>query len=94
MATSEENDEIDQSDDRDEVDESQSGPSRRDDAPEGVRNLAVPIGLLIVSILFGVGAWILVVFGAWPAVVLVLLSAVTSAIAVRWIKRAKPASMP
>jgi hypothetical protein len=57
-------------------------------------NLAVPIGLFMFAILFGVAAWILVIFGAWPAVVLVLISAILGIVAVRRIKKIDAPTRP
>jgi fatty acid desaturase len=39
---------------------------------EGASSLAVPIGLLILAILFGAASLALVVFGVWPAVILLI----------------------
>lgn len=63
------------------------------DAERRSAPVAWPIALLMVAILCGAGSLILVVFGAWPAIVLVLASAFTGWLAVRRIKQNKPESM-
>jgi len=58
---------------------------RRRDAQE-VGSLAIPIGLLILSMIFGMGALALLCFGVWPGVILLLGAAAMSTYAVKRIK--------
>jgi hypothetical protein len=62
-----------------------STPRRR--TSERPPELGVSIMLLILAVLFGVAAWVFVVFGAWPGAVLILVSALLGTVAVRRIKK-------
>ncbi|RYZ09740.1 MAG: hypothetical protein EOO73_02335 [Myxococcales bacterium] len=51
------------------TDSTQSQPSTS--APSGV---AVPVLLIILAVILGAGALVLVVFGGWPAAILLLIA--------------------
>jgi hypothetical protein len=50
--------------------------------------------MLILAIIFGCASLVLTVFGAWPALLLVLASGVVGALAVSKIKKYKPRARP
>jgi hypothetical protein len=49
--------------------------------------VGVAIGLYILAVLFGVAAWVLVVFGAWPGALLIVVSAFLGSVATRKINK-------
>lgn len=76
---------------REEVQSAQLAEEHEEELQEEQRqevgSLAVPIGLLIMSLICGAGALALVVFGAWPGIILVGASYFLAAYAVRRINR-------
>jgi fatty acid desaturase len=62
-------------------------PGSEPRASEEASSLAVPIGLLIVAILCGAASLALVVFGVWPAVILLVACAGMASISVHKIRK-------
>lgn len=62
--------------------------------PQGSGSLALPIAMLIVAMILGAASLTVVVFGAWPAVILVLLSAGLAAYALSRIRRHDASARP
>jgi fatty acid desaturase len=60
---------------------------REEEERQEAGSLAIPIGLLILAMITGCFSLALVVFGAWPGIILVAASLALSAYAVRRIKR-------
>jgi hypothetical protein len=56
--------------------------------------MALPIAMIILAVPCGIGAWALVIFGVWPAVILLMVSAGLVALARLQIRRNKPPEMP
>ena len=65
------------------ADQAREAARRAQDSP----SFALPIALLILAIIAGVGALALTVFGVWPGVILVVACAAAAAIAVHKIKK-------
>jgi hypothetical protein len=70
-----------------------SSPVSQEPERRSSPRLAPAIALIILAVVCGFWAWVLVVFGVWPALILVLASAVLGALGAWQVKRNKPAGM-